>query len=170
MGRKDRLLARRPDCTKNARSQNDPSEQLAHHGGLSDALHPLTQQPANCNKQQDLSEKDGGSLLSVPRRCSQEKRMREESQSSGTALCCYSHFVQYFPFRPPRARSRPSGRNMDQDHLSLRSLPPVFPGALTEVFGWMWPIREIRIRDSVEGKSRKRARRGRTHLRTGRSV
>ena len=33
---------------------------------------------------------------------------------------------------------------------------PVFPGALTGVFGWMWPIREIQIRDSVEGKSRKR--------------
>jgi hypothetical protein len=38
------------------------------------------------------------------------------------------------------------------------------------VFRWMWPICEIRIRDSVEGKSRKRARRGRTHMRTGRGV
>ena len=34
----------------------------------------------------------------------------------------------------------------------------------------MWPIREIRIRDSGEGKSHKRALRGRTQMRTGRSL
>ena len=56
------------------------------------------------------------------------------SQSAGTALCCYSHFVQYFPFRPPRARSRPTGRNMNQDHLSLRSRPPGFSWCLNGGF------------------------------------
>ena len=34
----------------------------------------------------------------------------------------------------------------------------------------MWPIREIRSRDSGEGKSHKRALRGRTQMRTGRSL
>ena len=53
---------------------------MAHHGGLSDMLHPFTEQPANPNKQQDLSEKDNNWMLSMSRCCGEEKRMRVENR------------------------------------------------------------------------------------------
>jgi hypothetical protein len=50
------------------------------------------------NKQQDLSEKDGGSLLSVPRRCGQEKRMREEASQREQHSAATRTSSNTFPF------------------------------------------------------------------------
>ena len=45
------------------------------------------------------------------------------------------------------------------EKINTRKLSAEIVSTKTEVLGWMWPICEIRMRNSVEGRSRKRARR-----------
>ena len=89
-----------------------PGRQIAGHGpkkapeGGKGRRLAHSPRPPNRNKQQDLSEKDGGSLLSVPRRCGQEKRMREEASHREQHSAATRTSSNTFPFRPPRARSQ----------------------------------------------------------------
>jgi hypothetical protein len=59
-------------------------------------IHSPNNRP-DCNKQQDLSEKDDDSLLSMPRRCGEEKRMRVEGRHRKQRLSTNRKLILYFP-------------------------------------------------------------------------
>ena len=69
---KKEMLRLGPERAKNRRTKQQPSDELAHHGGLAEPQHHLAEQPTGNDQQDNLSDEQRlgrrGLTLRTPRR------------------------------------------------------------------------------------------------------